>query len=652
MPSRNTVNIALLGPLAVSTADGRPVTIPGQKARALLAYLASTPGVKRSRERLAALLWSDASQDRARQSLRQCLSALRKSLADAGVSALHSDREGITIVEGAARVDLCVLRDAAAHSDATRWQAALDECTGELLENLSLDEPEFEDWLSAERRNVERLVGRLCLQLADAHAGAGHIAQAEAALHRRLALDPCSEEAHRGLMQLCASTGRRAQAIQHYERCRDILREQLDTPPSAQTERALRDLLGADNVPFDRGAPLPLPARPAIAVLPFDNASQDRDQRYFSDGVAEDIIVALSRFEAIMVIARSSAFSFRDRAVDVRKIGRMLGVHYVLLGSVRRSGNVLRLSAQLLDADSGATIWANTWDSPAQALFEIQDELVTTIVATLVSRIEAHAASRLLQRPTTSLAAYECILRGKYHHHRHSARDNAQAQSCLSRAIDIDPNSAVAHAWLACVLAQSQAFGADAHVVERAYQSAQRARVLNEGESECHRVLAAYYLIRRNYDDCQVHQARAFALNPNDDRIVAQNGEVLSYLGRPTEALVWLELAMRLNPFHPDSYCFDHGRTLYDAGRYAEALASFRRIAATRTDHLLYRAAAHQRAGQPGHAGRCIADARKIGDPLDLPAFTSKLPYRDDETRRALTDVLSAIPAWAGATGP
>lgn len=652
MPSRLTVNIALLGSFVVTAADGRPVAIRGEKARALLGYLASTPGVRRSRERLAALLWGGAGQDRARQSLRQCLSQLRKALADADVIVLDADSEGISIVEGAARVDVCVLRDAAAQSDPTRWQAALHGYTGDLLANLSLDEPEFEDWLCAERREVERLVGRLCLQLADAHADAGDIAQAEAALHRRLQLDPCSEEAHRSLMQLCARTGRRAEAIQRYERCRDVLREQLDTPPSAQTERVFRDLLAADDAPAERTAPLPLPTRPAIAVLPFDNASQDLDQRYFSDGVAEDITVALSRFEAIMVIARSSAFSFRDRAVDVRRIGRILGVHYVLLGSVRRSGNVLRLSAQLLEAGSGMAVWANTYDCQAAEVFDIQDDLVKRIVATLVNRVEAHAATGLLQRPTDSLAGYECILKGKYYHHRHSARDNEQAQACLSRAIDLDPDSAMAHAWLACVLAQSHAFGADASVFERAYQSAQRARVLNDGESECHRILAAYYLIQRRYDDCKVHQARALALNPNDDRIVAQNGEVLSYLGQPAEAVAWLELAMRLNPYHPDSYCFDHGRTLYDAGRYAEALASLRRIAAPRADHLLYTAAAHQRAGQPGHAARCVAAARKIGCPLDLEAFARGLPYRRDETRHALTDVLAAIPAWAETIGP
>ena len=278
--------------------------------------------------------------------------------------------------------------------------------------------------------------------------------------------------------------------------------------------------------------------KPSIAVLPFANMSGDPEQEFFADGLTEDIITALSRFRDLFVISRNSAFVYKNRAVRIQEVAAEFGVQYVVEGSVRKAGNRVRVTVQLIDAESDRHVWAERYDRELEDIFAIQDEVTAAIVATLPGRVEAASHERVKRKPTDNLAAYECVLAGKVLHHRSTREDNAEAQRVLERAIALDPKYAHAHAWLGCVLGQAWTYGwcedRDA-TFQRVAEELQIALALDENDSDVHRILAALNLLRGDHERAMYHQERALGLNPNNDLIVVQQGELLTWLGRPEE---------------------------------------------------------------------------------------------------------------------
>ena len=196
-------------------------------------------------------------------------------------------------------------------------------------------------------------------------------------------------------------------------------------------------------------APLALPDKPSIGVLPFTNMSGDPEQEYFSDGITEDIITELSRFRTLFVIARNSSFAFKGQAVDIGEVGRKLGVQYVVEGSVRKAGNRVRITAQLVEAESGNHVWAERYDRDLEDIFAVQDEVARTIVATVAGRVDDAGAERTQRRPTNDMAAYDYLLRANRHVHRYTKSDTAKARSYIEKAIELDPEIARAYALLA-----------------------------------------------------------------------------------------------------------------------------------------------------------------------------------------------------------
>ena len=326
--------------------------------------------------------------------------------------------------------------------------------------------------------------------------------------------------------------------------------------------------------------------KPSIAVLPLVNMSGDPEQEFFADGLSEDIITELSRFRDLLVISRNSTFVHKGKAVKVQEVAREFGVDYVLEGSVRKAGDRVRVTVQLIDAETDRHIWAERYDRQLEDIFAIQDEMTRAIVATLPGRVEAATHDRAKRKRTDNLAAYECVLAAKVLHHRSVREDNAQARRLLDRALELDANYAHAHAWKACVLGQTWIYGwcedADA-ALRQVVAELEIALALDDNDSDVHRILAAVNLTRDDHDKAAYHQERALALNPNYDLIVVQQGELLTWLGRPEEGIDWIRKAMRLNPYHPERFWSHLGRACYCAEKYADAAEAFSRI--TRPDH-------------------------------------------------------------------
>ncbi|MGY4474056.1 adenylate/guanylate cyclase domain-containing protein [Bradyrhizobium sp. USDA 3364] len=326
--------------------------------------------------------------------------------------------------------------------------------------------------------------------------------------------------------------------------------------------------------------------KPSIAVLPLVNMSGDPEQEFFADGLTEDIITELSRFHDLLVISRNSTFVYKGKAVKVQDVAKEFAVDYVLEGSVRKAGGRIRVTVQLIDAVADRHVWAERYDRELADIFAIQDEMTRAIVSTLPGRVEAAAHDRVKRKPTDNMAAYECVLAAKVLHHRSARDDNAEAQRLLERAIVLDPNYAHAHAWRACVLGQTWVYNwctdRDATFAQVSSEL-EIALKLDDNDSDVHRILAALNLNRDDHDKAAFHQERALALNPNYDLVVVQQGELLTWLGRPEEGIDWIKRAMRLNPYHPERFWSHLGRACYCAEKYADAAEAFSRI--TRPDH-------------------------------------------------------------------
>jgi adenylate cyclase len=377
--------------------------------------------------------------------------------------------------------------------------------------------------------------------------------------------------------------------------------------------------------------------KPTIAVLPFVNMSGEPEQEFFTDGMTEDILTELSRFRELFVISRNSAFVYKGKQVKVQRVAEELGVQYVVEGSVRKAGSRVRITVQLIDAETDAHLWAERYDRELADIFAIQDEVTSSIVSILPGRVAAAAHERVQRKPPENLAAYECVLAGKLLHHRSTRADNEEALRMLERAISLDPGYAHAHAWKACVLGQSFVYGwcANVEVTARTViEELALALSLDENDSDVHRVLAAVNLsMHRNHDKALYHQERALALNPNDDLIVVQQGEVLTWIGQAEQGIDWIRKAMRLNPYHPERFWSHLGRAYFVARRYDQAIQAFQRISRADHAHLAFLAACHAQLGDAAETKGAAQQVLQRAPDVSIERFIATQHYKHDSDR-------------------
>lgn len=366
--------------------------------------------------------------------------------------------------------------------------------------------------------------------------------------------------------------------------------------------------------------------KPSIAVLPFANMSGDPEQQYFSDGMTEDIITELSRFRSLFVIARNSSFQYRA-AADVKHVARVLGVQYVVEGSVRRLGNRIRITAQLIDAVTGNHLWAERYDRDVQDLFALQDEVTQAIAATIEGRMAASGAQRSRRQPTEHLAAYDLFLQGRENIEQRG--DPEIAAQLLRRAIELDPGFAQAYAWLSRVYIYWFHLDLRSESLREAIVLARKAVSLDDADAWCHAAVGYSCLFERRYELAEFHLQKAVALNPVDIRIASVLALWLAYTGRGDEAVQSLNAALHRDPF-PPAWVWDFlGIALFQARRYQEAIEALNRLPKLERWDYYYLTASHAHLGELEQARTSGAEVQRVHPSFSLGQVGLTEPFKD-----------------------
>lgn len=382
----------------------------------------------------------------------------------------------------------------------------------------------------------------------------------------------------------------------------------------------------------------PLPEKPSLAVLPFGNLSRDATHDHVADGLTEDIITALSQISSLFVIARGSTFVYRDAPATVRQVAEDLGVRYVLEGSVRLSGEQVRISAQLIDALTGQHLWAERYDRSFNDIFALQDEITDQIVLALRVRLTEGEEARVHRLHTRSIEAWNLLSRGREHFHRVNRTDNERAREFFQRAVEVDGDYALGYAFLAATHWQDafQGWGEDRDLsIERASRLVARAQALDDALPDVYALKGAIHLFKREYDQAIEAGEMAVARNPNHASNTALLGLVLHNAGRPEEAIRMYTTAMRLGPYYPDWFLEELGFTYLDAGRPEDALIAFARFldrdpAALHAAHAYVgMALAQDLLGQEDTARANIARAIQVNPAVSLSHFRQYALNRD-----------------------
>ena len=662
----------------------------GKRERILLAYLVLSPNFRRSRQKLAALLWDDVPEENALRNLRNCLWNLRKALDDSEHRLVASDGEDIALNVPSFDVDVLVFRSLAAQSGRTELEAAKDLYNGELLDGIELEGEEFDSWRRAEatryRDQAVNVLDRLMTQLAASH----ETERAIEAGTRLLGLDPLNEAVARRLMRLYAESGRRGQAIQLYRTVAEVLKTELATGPEAETRATFAELIcGGDQsaapilplsatkaqaavsadevkVPAEPEMPVPVPnPGPAerasarymrrlgwigtgvvaaaiaafaffhftpssssarsipVAVLPFTNLSDNAAQTFFSDGMAEEVTSALAKVPGLQMVARASAFQFKGQKSDMRAVGQALGARYVIDGTVRTEGKRVRITAQLVQTDSGLSLWSDSYDRELTDVFAIQEDIARAISASLRAPLGLKSDGNLVSNRDIDADTYGELLRAKAlvriraGDRAERARALADATALLEPIVARYPNFAPAWGQLALIYQRMPIELRNANTPVEAW-----------------RLASEQWLAK-----AEAASERAIALDPSAPDGYSSLGLTMAMRGHLVRAGELLSKALAIDPFYPEAL-HSYSNLLDGAGHHKEALATREKVASIEPFVPVYRVNLNELRWINGQTDAAIDQLLKRKPPQVSLARIYALTGHDTEA----VDVLKKIP--------
>jgi len=668
--------IYLVGAMRAVAPDGAEFLPRGRKTRALLACACLAQGERVSRSRLVGLLWDRSADAQARMSLRQSLSELNNVVNSHVPGLVEIGRDSVRIDVQKCWVDAVAILDASSETISVASNL-VQPYSERLLEDLDGITPSFDHWLAAERTRFEDRVRRIFEAELDRLIERNAKPELRVAAARRLInFEPTHEAAARSLMKAFAEMGDRGQAIREFERCRQALLAVLDLPPSKETtdlyeairldslqlaspvtDRARADVewsepAAASSAALSRArgrlesqsdpvfAPGHDPGReprrePSIAVLPFRNLTGEPGHDYVADGLVEDLIEALSRVPNFFVISRLSTLVFKNQARHPREIGNVLGVRYVLSGSVRVLGNRLRLTIELTDTQLGAALWFSKLEERFFDLFEVQDRLSEMIVRRVAPYLHAAELKRIRIKRPDSLEAYDLFLRAQENMHNSLRTVFETSEALFDAAIAKDPHYAAPIAWRAYwhVLRVGQGWSPDpANDTRQADHFARSAIECNSMEPMAfavHGHIAAY--LHKDFDLAFRSFETALRINPNAAPVWLWSAAAHAWMGNGSRAIEEINKAMALSPYDPLMYAYSGiaGMAYLADGQYERAIeCALRSLRENRTYTHAYRllAIGLALAGQEDEAQVMVRRLLELEPGLTVAGFRQRYP--------------------------
>jgi len=686
--------LSMLGGFSAAR-DGVPVSLPTRKACALLAYLALHSGRELRREQLAALLWGDRFDEQARRSLRQELYEIRNTLGENLASRLRTTRDVVVFDGDGLDVDVLRFEALVRRNDAESLEEAETLYRGPLLEGLEIGEIGFEDWLEAERSRLHEQVCAALERLARHRLDTGDAETSIKTARQLLKLDPLREEAHRLLMRGLAQAGRRSEALRHYQELETLLEADLEAEPEAETNE-LRDAirLGAESpavyasqaspaaagskrkpwkwvaaalvvivaavfgylslhtqqTPVEKAAiakmAYPLPDKPSIAVLPFENFSADEQDGLIARGLTEDIITALSRLPQLFVISRTSSFAFKDKTLTATQIAEELGVRYILEGSIQRSGEHIRISAQLIDALEGHHLWADSFDGEATDLFALQDDLVRQILVELQVTLTDGDHARVASRGTTNLDAWLLRMQGMAELYKFSREGTVRTREIFQQAHEADPRWSRplgGLAWTHWYEARRGWTDDREEWIRMGMEFAERAIKLDPKDTLGYMQLGNLYQLAGDHDRAIELREKAVEIAPNDFQANWGLGTALYRAGRIQEGVESIKRAQRLAPRHPVSLLWGLQEGQFLAGHFEDSIETGKHAIARKPDrdfpHILL-VAAYGALGRDEDAQAEVAEVLKINPAFKVSTFRRSRNYKNEADLDSLSTLL------------
>ena len=607
------IRIRTLGALHIER-DGEEIRdLPAQPVRcSLLLYLAIERTV--TRDELAALFWPESDAERARHALSQTLYELRRTLGDDWVEA-DAERVRVTATVSVDALDFMTAVEQGRNQD------ALAAYAGAFLDASHIGTTKsFESWVDRRRAHLGRLYRELCRRVTAARAETGNLAGALAVARRWAEIEPLDDEAQHRLIELLAATGQRSEALRHYDIYEDLIASELDVEPLDETKELVariregtvaRDKVhsqqGAANEsplvpvlhesstrsrqrqwvltailiaavagaiyfarawqPSDSAQPAVADTAPSIAVLPFVNMSPDPDQEYFSDGITEDLITNLSRIDGLRVISRTSVMRYKTRETQLADIAAQFDVKYILEGSVRRAGNELRITAQLIDAARDVHLWSETYDRELTGIFEIQSEIAAHIADALQQHLSAEHQARIAGGGTGSMAAYDLVLRGMEYLNRAGAGDVRKyppAMNFFRHALNADAEYARAYIGISRVFRLHVGLPVTVRMDSALYY-ARKAVSLEPELPDAVAALGFAHLVAGELPGAEEAFGRVLELDPNHAEAMSGMARFFSRSGRFDQAVRWEQRALDVDPssatrlVHLGDFLFDLG---------------------------------------------------------------------------------------------
>lgn len=578
--------LALLGRFELIGPDGA-VSLPNKKLAGLLAYLACTAPQPQHREKLSTLLWGSHFEAQAKQNLRQALFKLRQVL---GQSALRSDGEFISLNAVVITCDVPQFERLVRKGSRDALTAAADLYRGRLVDDIAVNAEGWSEWLAGERERLSELAVGAMVALGDQELSDGRAGDALLAGQRANALNSMREDAHRLIMRALSAAGRNAEALKYYQAVVALLKQELGTAPDATTSALAAELRKVQEHKIVLPAAEPTADlshqaehvfgndRPSVAVLPFRNMGDETEQDYFADGVTADIITALSRFRELVVIAAGSSFALRDKGMTSRQNAQQLGAQYVLSGHIRKAGNRIRVSAELTHTGSEAQVWSNRYDRPLVDIFDLQDDVSSSVAAVVDPAVRSAEIERARRKPPTDLSAYDLYLRGLHHLWGGTREGIVKAIDLLRRSLSLDQERTATLAALAWGLVMAPPLGANmsADAASEAVGLARRAVEQDSGDAFAHAVYGfTLFGPAGDNDQGRIHASEAARLNPSSAFAWGVLGMIDSMGGDYANALACLHRSLVLSPEDSMLLMWMTGLTAsyFALGQYEEGVA-------------------------------------------------------------------------------